>query len=311
MDAQTLLHTFSIDGTQAPTEAPVILTLTLTTTQLRARARQFVSLLQEHDICPHDNQGSLKPGDGQTTISLPDNARAMLYHASGALRYVSGLRPTDLPFTQAPDKESLQRQLEDRASKLPLAAWTGPNSQLRFENLFLSRGQGTDPTGRQSAVTLFRAIGAWRQVVAGLPVLGAASVALRLAGGGRIDSLALNIRPGTGETLEQAALVEPLVGARQLVQQLAGLLGVREVPEDIVQSATLQLGYLDLGKRKAQRVLAPAYIARIILNQKDVRTAYVLAVAATEKPYLELPLFGSTAVAQPGRADGLCKANVG
>jgi hypothetical protein len=57
-----------------------------------------------------------------------------------------------------------------------------------------------------------------------------------------------------------------------------------------------------LGKRKPQRVLAPSYVARIVLRHRGVRQGYVLAVAATEKPYLELPLFGSEAVVTPGRS---------
>jgi len=311
MNEHTLVQSLASAGEQLPTEADIILTQALTRTQLRARARQFVSLLQEHDICPHDNAGSWTEADDQTTIHLPDNARATLYHASGALRYVSGLGPAEAAFAQRTDTASLQRLLEERAGKLPLAAWTGPNSQLRFERLFQTRGQAADPTGKQSAVTLFRAIGAWRQVIGPLPVLGAASVALKLAGGGQVAGLQLNIRPGSGETAERAKLVEPIVGARQIVQQLASVLGVREVSGDLVQSATLQLGYLDLGKRKAQTVLAPAYVARIVLRHKDVRQAYVLAVSATEKPYLELPLFGTMASTQAGRADGHCKVNAG
>lgn len=310
MNEQILVQSLaSASLEQPPGEADVILAPTLTRAQLRARARQFVSLLQEHDICPHDSHGSWTEGEDATTIHLPEGARATLYHASGALRYASGSGPAENAFAHGTERATLQRLLEERAAKLPLAAWASPNSELRFERLFQTLGQAADPNGRQSAVTLFRAIGAWRQFAGGLPVLGAASVALKLAGGGQVAGLRVNVRPTNGEVLERAALVEPVVGARQIVQGLASVLGVREVPGGIVQSAALQLGYLDLGKRKTQRVLAPAYVARIVLRHKDVRQAYVLAVAATEKPYLELPLFGTMPAARPGRQDGKCKIN--
>jgi hypothetical protein len=69
----------------------------------------------------------------------------------------------------------------------------------------------------------------------------------------------------------------------------------------------MQFGYLDLGKRKPQRVLAPSYVAKIVLRHKTGRQAYVLAVAATERPYLNLPVFGSEAVVTPERTDvGRC-----
>jgi hypothetical protein len=310
MNEQTLAQTLAT-AAALPTEADVILTQPLTPALLRARARQFIALLQRHEECPHDGRGAWKASaDGiTTTIHLPDGARATLYHASGALRYASGLDPAEAAFGQAPDRDSLQRLVEERARKLGLADWAGAGNELRFERLFRTLGQGADPTGKQSAATLFRAVGAYRQFVGGLPVLGAASVALKLAGDGRLDGLAVHVRPSAGEVLERAALVEPVVGARQIVQQLASVLGVRAVPGDIVQSAVLQLGYLDLGKRKPQRVLAPAYVAQIVLRHKDVRQAYVLAVAATEKPYLELPLFGTVATATAGRSEQHCKAH--
>jgi hypothetical protein len=68
----------------------------------------------------------------------------------------------------------------------------------------------------------------------------------------------------------------------------------------------MQFGYLDLGKRKAQRVLAPAYVAKIVLRHRRVRQAYVLAVAATERPYLDFPVYGNQAVVTRGRMDVRC-----
>jgi hypothetical protein len=308
MNEQSLVQTLaSVDA--LPTEADVVLTQALTPALLRSRARQFVSLLQQHEECPHDGRGTWQASDDQTTIHLADGARATLFHASGALRYASGLAPAESAFSLCPDRENLQRLVEERARKLALATWAGADNELRFERLFQSLGQAADRSGKQSDITLFRAIGAYRQFIGGLPVLGAASSALKLAGDGRLDGLEVNIRPTGAEVLDRARLVEPIVGARQIVSQLASVLGVREVSGDIVESAFLYLGYLDLGKRKPQRVLAPAYVAQIVLRHKDVRQAYVLAAPATEKPYLELPLFGTVASATAGRNEGHCKAN--
>jgi hypothetical protein len=227
----------------------------------------------------------------------------MVYHASGALRYVSGLGPTDAPFEHDAERAVLQRLVEERARKLALSDWAGPNGELRFERLFRTLGRGADPAGKTSATTLFRALGAWRQYAGGIPVLGAASVALRLAGDGRLDALSVQVRPANGEVLDRATIIEPQAGARQIVAQLATLLGQKEVPGDLVESATLQFGYLDLGKRKTQRVLAPGYVAQVVLRHKTGRQAYVLAVRATERAYLDLPVYGSGIVAGHGRTE--------
>ena len=305
MSDHTLLHKLAgaCADARIPEQADILLLQTPTREQLQARARRFVALLEEHGDCPHDNGGAWQQRDDHTVIYLPDGARAMVYHASGALRYVSGLGPADAPFEHEAERAVLQRLVEERAHKLALSDWAGPNGELRFERLFRTLGQGADPAGKTSATTLFRALGAWRQVAGGIPVLGAASVALRLAGDGRLDALSVQVRPANGEVLDRAAIIEPQAGARQIVAQVATLLGQKEVPGDLVESATLQFGYLDLGKRKSQRVLAPAYVAHVVLRHKTGRQAYVLAVRATERAYLDLPVYGSGIVAGHGRTE--------
>ena len=305
MNDHTLLHmlTAACADARLPEQADVPLLQTPTQEQLRARARRFVAQLAEHGDCPHDNRGTWQQRDDHTVIYLPEGARAMVYHASGALRFVSGLAPAESPFEHEAERDVLQRLVEEKAHKLNVSDWAGPNGELRFERLFRTRGQGADPAGKTSAPALFRALGAWRQYAGGIPVLGAASVALRLAGDGRLDALSVHVRPANGEVLDRAAVIEPQTGARQIVAQLGALLGQKEIARGLVESAALQFGYLDLGKRKPQRVLAPAYVARVVLRHKTVRQAYVLAVRATERAYLELPVYGGEIVAGHGRTE--------
>lgn len=303
MNEQTLMSALR----EAPSHADVLLLQQLSREQLQARLRCFVGLLSEQDGCPHDDGGSWKQSEGHTVIHLAGGARAVLYHASGALRYVSGLAPASSPFARGAEHDSLLRLVQERALKLKLADWAGANAELRFEHLFRTLGRGTDRAGKQSEATLFRAIGAYRQFAGGIPVLGAASAAVQVAGDGQLDTLAILTRPGNGEVLDRAAVLEPREGARRILGQLSSLLGQHDIPADAVESATMEFGYLDLGKRKPQRVLAPAYVAKIVLRHRRVRQAYVLAAAATERPYLEIPVFGSEAPVTRGRTDvGRC-----
>jgi hypothetical protein len=312
MNEQTLLTLLLGEQTSAgsatnepPAQADVLLLLQLSSEQLQARVRRFVNLLREQDGCPNIDPGSWKQSDNQTVIHLASGARAVLYHASGALRYVSGLAPAAKPFARGAEHDTLLRIVQERALKLNLADWAGQggNAELRFEHLFRTLGRGTDRAGKQSEATLFRAVGAYRQFIGGIPVLGAASAAVQVAGDGQLDTLAIRTRPGNGEVLERAAVIEPRDGARRILGQLSSLLGQRDIPADAVESASMAFGYLDLGKRKPQRVLAPAYVAKIVLRHQRVRQAYVLAAAATERPYLEIPVFGSEAPVTRGRTD--------
>lgn len=307
MNGQSLTTMLAASMPDAVTSAPVFAVQPFALDELRARATSLldlVALSPKEDAsvvagaCRSD-RGDWRSDDKQTTIALPQGARAVLYHASGALDYRSGLAPFEAVFAQGGEREALTRQLQERAARLQLDGWLGQQGSLAFERLWQMKAQGSDPAGKTSAVLLTRAVGAWRHSVADIPVLGGASLALRLAGNGVIDAMSLRIRPAAAETVDTATLIAPELAARQLVAQLASLLGNGRdpVPGDVVVEARLLFGYLDLGKRKAQQVLAPSYVAQISLQHKLERQAYVLAVAATERNYQQLQVAGDAGLA--------------
>lgn len=309
MNQDQLIDTLagSASTAAAITQADVIALAPPSLDEARARAQRFLNVLQEQDLCAHD-RADWNVRDDHTLIQLAQGARAIVYHASGALRFVSGLAPLEGLFGKVEEREALLRQIEGLAKRLDVAAWTGERAELRFERLWLSKAQGADRNDRRSEAVLVRAVGAYRQYLGGLPVLGAASAALKLAGDGQLDGLAIHMRAGSGEVLDTPALLAPELGARQLVLQLLSVLGRarNRLPDDVVQSATMQLGYLDLGKRKVQRVLAPVYVAQVVLKHEMERQAYVLAVPATEQAYQPLPLYGTEAVITRSRANAPC-----
>jgi hypothetical protein len=304
MNEQTLIDSLigSCDA-HLPNRADVLALRPFTRDDVHARASRFLGLLQESDACAHD-RANFVAHDDRTLIHLAGGARAVVYHASGALQFSSGLAPLQAPFARVEESEVLTRLLNAAADRLRVREWVGDGATLAFERLFRSKGQGADPSGKISEPALFRATGAWRQSIGGIPVLGAASVAVTLAGDATLDALAVRIRPGVSETLEKAAIIAPELAAQQLARNLAALLGTAKdrLPPDAVESQSMRFGYLDLGKRKAQRVLAPVFVAQVVLRHRLETQAYVLAVAATERPYLELPLFGTEALAARSRA---------
>ncbi|WP_306396010.1 hypothetical protein [Telluria beijingensis] len=297
MNQQTLIDNLMKTGAHAvPGRADVIALTPLTRDDARAGMNRFLTALHEADICRHDRANLADRGE-RSVAHLADGARAVVYHASGALQYVSGLAPFQAPYERLEETPALVRQLEQAAQRLDLAAWVNERGNLAFERLWQTKARGADRDQRLSDTLLVRATGAWRHAVDEIPVLGAASVALRLAGDGTVDALSMRIRHSDAEVLDTAPVIEAELAARQLAERLAGVLGKSKerLPADVVQSAAMRFGYLDLGRRKAQRVLAPAYVAQIVLQHRLERQAYVLAVSATERPYLELPLFGSEA----------------
>ena len=241
---------------------------------------------------------------------LTGGARATVYHASGALQYNAGIPPLQAPFERAEEREVLTRLVSAAAQRLNVHDWAADNGSLAFERLFQSKGQGADRNAHLSDAVLFRVTGAWRHLIGGIPVLGAASVAVTLAGDGALAALAVQIRPAVAEKLDSAAIVAPELAARQVLARLTSVLGDAKdkLPDDAVVSQTMRFGYLDLGKRKAQRVLAPVFLAQVVLRHRLETQGYVFAVPATERQYLELPLFGSEALATRSRATN-CSAH--
>lgn len=270
---------------------------------MRARANGFISLIHEGEACSRDHANFVTRED-RTLVHLAGGARAVLYHASGALQFSAGIAPLQAPFERVEEREVPVRLLAAAAKRLQLGDWAGENGSLAFERLFQSKGQGANRNERASEPVLFRATGAWLHSIGAIPVLGAASAAITLAGDGTLDALAVRIRPGVSEKLDSAVVVAPELAARQIAARLASVLGnaKERLPGDVIVSQTMRFGYLDLGKRKAQRVLAPVFVAQVVLRHRLENQGYVFAVPATERQYLDLPLFGTEAFAPRSRA---------
>jgi hypothetical protein len=304
MNEQTLIDSLAsaCEG-QLPNRADVLALRPFTEDDVRSRANRFVSLIHEGDACSRDHVNFVARAD-RTQVLLAGGARAVVYHASGALQFSAGLTPFQAPFERVEETAVLTRLVTEAAQRLKVGDWAGDNASLAFERLFQSKGQGADREAKATEPVLFRATGAWRHAIGGIPVLGAASVALTLAGDGALDALSVRIRPAVSETLDSAAIVAPELAARQIAARLAGVLGnaKEKLAGDAITSQTMRFGYLDLGKRKAQRVLAPVFLAQVVVRHKLESQGYIFAVAATEKHYLELPLFGTEALATRARA---------
>ncbi|MES2760449.1 MAG: hypothetical protein V4693_24005 [Pseudomonadota bacterium] len=291
MDTQQFIQGLMDNAIDVPATADIIAVQQFSLDELKSRTRHLLALVlaTQEDDCVSD-RGDWISTDEQTAVRLAQGARAMLYHASGAMQYVSALTPLQALFKDVADKETLTRQVNAAAKKLGIAEWAGDQGSIAFERLWQMKAQGADPAGKIAEPVLCRIVGAYRHSVAGIPVLGAASVALRLAGTGAVDALTVQVRPSASERLDTARIIEPELAARQLALQLVSLLGTgrEQLPGDVIESQSMQFGYLDLGKRKAQRLLAPAFVAQVVLRHKLERQAYVLAVQATEKTYMPI-----------------------
>jgi hypothetical protein len=303
MDEKKLIAGLMNCVRELPPHADVIALRQFSLDELRTRARRLLSLVGEKDRRSLD-RGDWVERDDYTLVHLTGGSRAQIFHASGAMAYFSGLPPLEARFERVEAKDRSTSLVEEAGRRLSLSEWAGHNEHIAFERLWQIKARGGDRTGALSEPVLCRLVGAYRQFVGGIPVLGAASIAVKLAGNGAVDALTLQLRSSTAEVLETTKLLDPERAARNISLQLTSLLGQTkaQLPSDAVESQYLHFGYLNLGKRKAQRLLAPAYVAQVVLRHEHERQAYVLTTAATEKAYMPLCSYGREALPSKARS---------
>lgn len=294
MEARMLIEKLAAQVPDVPKHADVIMLRQHSVDEIVRRAKRFLSAVG--DASRHAMEyGDWVSQPNRTLIRMPLGARAVLYHASGAMELRSGLSPMEALFKEAPDKDSLVKLIEEITSRARISEWLGSNTSLEFERLWYIKAAAAGREGKPLKPVLCRAVGAYRQRVAGLPVWGPASVAVKVAAEGELDSLTLQARETTEKVIERAEILRPEQAARQITSQLYGLMGKSKLNlNEAAKPEWMRFGYFSLPKRKPQRVLAPAYIAAITVKGQESQ-AYLFTVPATETAYVPLFLAGSEA----------------
>lgn len=273
--------------------------------------RRLKKLLKSGDeVCgfPLD-RGHWTRHDDRTIVRMPENAYAVVYHASGALKLFSGTAPMDKLFKEAVSRESMSMRAEEVLKGMGIMEQMTRGQSLVFERLWQIKAAGIDRSGKTSESVLCRAVGAFRHFIADVPVLGAASVAVKLAGDNNMDSLTIQMRGPGFEELERAKTIHPEKAVRHVVQRVSERLShLREKDEVLVEvDKGLQFGYFNLGKRKAQRILAPAYVAAISVTHAQEQQAFMVVVPATEKNYISFePTGQESPVMETGKLATRC-----
>jgi len=288
MTESDLIKRLGASAGTVPSQADVFGVRRFSLEDLERRAKQFLGSISEVSNLSLD-KGDWTQKREQILINLPRGARAIVYRASGAMKFVAGVGPMERLFPATTTKDTLMKAVENTSTRLKLAGWASAAGQsLKFERLWQIKAAGGDRTGKLVEPVVCRAIGAYRHFLAEVPVLGAASAAVKIAGDGSLDSVSVQLRETTPEVIDRQPVLAAPDAARQLVRQLSALMGKSKVPyTEYAVPESMRFGYLDLGKRSFQSVLAPVYLATISIAGEDAQ-AYVLATSATETPYLAL-----------------------
>lgn len=300
MAISKLIENLASAAGRVPPEVEILALRQHTLDDMHQRAKRFLAGTEEAFQIPA-GRSNLVRGRDQTVIQLALGARAVIYHASGAMKLVAGLSPMESLFKRAEERDRLMRAVDMAAARLGLNGWVGAGESVRFERLWQIKAAAADRRKTVDPV-LCRIVGAYRHFVRELPVWGAASVALKLAGEGVLDFLSIQLRTPSGETIERAKVTPPEVAARQIAVHLEGLMGKSNLNlDESAKPQWVRFGYLSLSKRKPQRVLAPVYMAAISIEGQPESQAYLITTSATERAYLPLGQVAAEARPAPMR----------
>ena len=291
MGKKTFIEKMAGQLEKIPSEVDIIALRQFSLDEIERRARRFLALTSETFNLPLD-PGDRVVREGRTLLRLPRNSRAVIYHASGAMKLVTNLNPMEALFRKIEEKEKLIKMVETTARRLKIHDWIeGRKEALQFERLWQIKAAAADRDGNMAPPVLCRIIGAYRHQVGELPVWGPASVAIKLAGEGQLDSLSIQFRETTTEVVDRAKTISPVQGAEAIIRQLNSVYGDSQLPLDEVFNLNwIRFGYLSLPKRKVQKVLAPVFMAAFETKKQEDAQAYLFAAPATVRSYLPLTI---------------------
>jgi hypothetical protein len=261
----------------------------ITMDDVHERMKRLLELVAEHLQFPP--RFDLVREEDRSVMRLPLGAQLVSFHASGAVRFRSGLAPMDNLIGPERDKEELVRLVTSLAEQLRLSEWVGDGEELAFEKLWQIKAAGADRSVRASETVVCRAIGAFRHTIAGLPVWGSASAVVEMAGSSQLDAFGIFARPTSGRIVDTAAVTPPNVAATLVLKQLSALVPEGSFAAHAVPDS-FKFGYVSLSKRQYQAFLAPAYVAEVH-TEGDEPMSYLALVPGTEKEYLPMARVGA------------------
>ncbi|MFI6739257.1 hypothetical protein ACIBI9_40580 [Nonomuraea sp. NPDC050451] len=233
--------------------------------------------------------------DIRTTMRVPGRLLATGFHASGSMSVRLNLAPFEDVFKDDPGDEDLVALLGHSSGRLGIAGLLPAEDDLEFERLWRIKAAGGDRSGKVSGAVLCRAIGAFRHVTRGLPVYGRASATVELAAAGRLASVSVSARrfvdDGGGRTVATPESRRPAAAAKEVAGRIVKAFGDLEELKDVrLVPEWFRFGYLALGRRRSQAVLAPFYVASISVDRPEAEaSAHVIAVPGTEDQFVRLP----------------------
>ena len=229
-------------------------------------------------------RAQVRRGTQSTVAMFPHGITVKLFHASGAVIARRALEPAAHLFKQPPAKDTLVSRALDALGRVGVGETAAAGERLDFERLWQIKAAGRRSDGQQGYEVLCRAVGTFRRFVHDLPVLGRASVFVKLAADNVIEAVGRDWRPCEERAFDEAPVIDPAEAASRVAAELALASGNSHVSAEHYEPEFFGLGYLSFPKRRVQSVLQPVYVA--VLRARGWTTlGRIVVVPASDRAY--------------------------
>jgi hypothetical protein len=222
----------------------------------------------------------------RTILQFPEGIKLKVYHASGAMIMDRGWNPLQNIISEKVEKvekDLFIKQSQEAINNLKLDR-SGKNEELRFERLWQIKASGMTKEGKQGNITLARTVGAFRRYLNDLPVWGRASVFIKLASEGQVDSWGLDWRNVCDKPIDEVETLNPDDGAKKIMEEFQTTLPNISFTLEDFEPELFAMGYFSQPKRRAQTIMQPVWIA--MFRAKGWTTLnHLIVVPALRVPY--------------------------
>lgn len=203
-------------------------------------------------------------GAASARYQFPESGLITLFPASGAIEADITNAWQWGPIAQderKADRAALKPVLGRLATALG-AQLMSADETLRFERAWETKGRATTLKDEEGATALLSVVGAFRRFIDDLPVLGRASIHVKLGAAGRPSGWGSDWRK-CSKRISKIAIVEPQHAAKRVVETLSRRWSGKEPSIDHYNVELFQLAYFSAARRIGQQLFEPVWVAKL------------------------------------------------
>ena len=237
---------------------PVYSIKKLSYTEMIHYSRYYASRFMGRDSdapfrCPHRE-------DDLTLIKLSLDTKMRIYHNSNTVIIRRRMDPLENLIGEKSDIKQLSEIAIDEINKLELEKKKLPFEHVEFERLWQIKASSMTIEKTKEPILLCRIIGAFRRHINKIPVYGAASIFIKIAGGRQIESIGIDWRQINEKPINRVKIIDPDIAAEKVLKNLNFNSNMVVTPEDY-KPVFFALGYYSMPKRQQQNYMQPVYVA--------------------------------------------------